>query len=402
MTTGNKMLHLNACSLGHDFGSVWRLPFTQPERSRDLNYLIELVQLAEKGKMDALFSADFYSVRDDVDSSPAPESEPLTLYSALAAATSHIGIVMSASTTYNDPYHLASTFASIDHLTEGRTGWNMVTTAVSSVAGNYSRSEHLDHDSRYELARKVVNQVRESWNRWEYPLPQKHPVAVQAGSSEAGKQFAAEYAEVIFAAQPLLAYAQNFYADVKTRVKRVGRNPDHVHILPGLVPIIAATHKEALELEQELNIYANLKNSTQAVSRLIDVDLTKLDPDIPIPHSILPQTSEVEGMRSRSQLVLDMIRDQNLTVRQLVSAGTHLRMVGSWNEVADQMTTWLEQRGADGFNVMFPYTPGGLEDVVEHLIPELQNRGIYRADYEGTTLRSHYQLPLPSDAALNR
>lgn len=393
MTKRKRQLHLNACALGLGFGPVWRLPLTRPERNGDLDYLIELARTAERGKMDALFAADFYAANDRAGSSPSPHTEPMTLFAALAAATEEIGIIISASTTYNEPFHLANAYATLDHLSGGRAGWNMVTTAVASVHANYSRESHLEHDLRYERAERVVQEVCGMWERWPLPLPQGRPVLVQAGSSEIGKQFASRHAEVIFTAQPMLEYAREFYRDVKSRAMALGRHPEHILVLPGLVPIVAPTESEALELELELNAYIDVVSGARRLSQLLDADLNSLHPDEPIPVERLPEVSASDGMRSRAQLLLDLIRAQRPSVRQLVSQGSHLKMVGSTIQVADRMEAWLNEQGADGFNILFPYLPGGMDFFVDRLIPELQNRGLFRTEYEGRTLRSHYGLP---------
>ncbi|THF76878.1 LLM class flavin-dependent oxidoreductase [Cohnella fermenti] len=393
MTVHERRMHLNACALGLGFGPVWRLPLTQPERNGDLDYLIELARTAERGKMDALFAADFYAASDRVESSPSPHTEPLTLFAALAGATERIGLVISASTTYNESFHLANAFASLDHLSGGRAGWNMVTTAVESVHANYSRESHLEHDLRYERAERVVLEAVGMWKRWAQPLPQGRPVLVQAGSSEVGKQFASRHAEVVFTAQPVLDAAKEFYRDVKSRASALGRQPEHVLILPGLVPIVAATEAETKELERELNTFVSVESGAKRLSQMLETDLTSLHPDEPIPLEALPAVSTSDGMRSRVQLVLDLIRDQRLSVRQLVAQGTHLKMSGSTVQVADRMERWFKERAADGFNVLFPYLPGGMDSFVDRLIPELQNRGLFRTEYDGCTLRSHYGLP---------
>ncbi|RMX08713.1 LLM class flavin-dependent oxidoreductase [Corticibacter populi] len=422
-----RRLHFNSCIDWLE--QAWREPCDQPPLLFDLSQLTERARLAERGCMNALFMADFYTYRAGF------SLEPLTLLSALASVTRHIGVIGSVSTTYNQPYDLARLFASLDHLSAGRAGWNMVTTAVGSVAANYSEHQHLEHDLRYERAHEVIEVVTRLWDSWDddalctaqdraatgagggwldpdkiHPIdyhghwfdvpgplnlprpPQGHPVRMQAGSSHAGRDFGARWAEVIFTAQPLLPIARDFYADVKQRAARFGRDPEGIRILPGLMPIIAPTRAQAEDMAAARALRRG--RGEARLREFVGVDLSVLPPDEPIPLALLPEAGTTNGMRGRSDLMLDIVRRYRLTPRQLQAQEAHHGFVGTPEEVTDLIHEWFEARACDGFTMMWPSIESN-QLFVEQVVPALQRRGIHRKAYDASTLRGHFDLPRP-------
>lgn len=413
MTSHQRQLHFISCIDWLD--QTWRIsgePETGPVRWCDIHQLGERAQLAEKGLMDAMFTADFYTYRANLG------LEPITVLATLAGMTKHIGVIASVSTTYNEPYNIARMFGSLDQISKGRAGWNMVTTAIGTVAENYSQEAHLEHDTRYERAHELVSIVDQLWQSWtttsdksdihsinhhgewfnvQGPLnipqsPQGHPVRMQAGSSQAGRNFGAKWAEIIFTAQPVLAIAQDFYSDVKTRMTSFGRAPNELNIMPGLMPIVAETEEEAKA--HLAKIQARSEASVFRISELVGVDLSKLAPDQPIPLELLPESGSTNGMRGRADLYLDMIRRYHLSPKQVMSQGAHLAHAGTPEQMADLITEWFLNYGCDGFTLMWPSIEANIL-FVERVIPILQARGLYRLRYEGTTLREHFNLPFP-------
>ncbi|OJU34504.1 MAG: monooxygenase, partial [Alphaproteobacteria bacterium 65-37] len=359
--------------------------------------------------------------------------DPLTLLPALAMATRHLGLIATASTTFEPAYTIARRFASLDHISEGRAGWNLVTTANPDAALNFGMDDQMPHAERYARAREFYDVVTGLWDSWaddafirdvesgiyfdparmhvldhkgKYlkvrgPLNvarpiQGWPVVVQAGASDAGRQLAAETAEVVFAAGGPLKSGQEFYADVKARAARIGRNPDHIKILPGAFVVVGSSLDEAKEKRARLDSLVNYDSGIAAVSMALGVDARKFDPDKPLPDDI-PETEASKSGRAR---VIELGKRENLTVREIAGRlGGYggLGMLGTPQMIADQMEEWLEGGACDGFNVMFPYLPGGLDDFVDKVVPELQRRGLFRKEYEGTTLRENLGLPRPEN-----
>ncbi|WP_020573943.1 LLM class flavin-dependent oxidoreductase [Actinopolymorpha alba] len=432
------MLILNAflMTTGHHEAS-WRYPKTQPERAHDIRHYQELAQLAERAKLDAVFLADGPALRQDIRHRVHSAFEPITLLTAVAVATERIGLISTASTSYYEPYNLARLFSSLDHISGGRAGWNIVTTAGLAAAQNFGLDAIPAHQSRYQRAREFVDVVLKLWDSWEDdaivndtaagiyaddsrihevghvgpefqvkgPLnaprsPQGHPVLVQAGSSEDGRGFAATYAEAIFTAHQTLASAQEFYADIKQRVATLGRDPAHVKVLPGLSPFIGSTEEGARALEREFNELTVPAYGLRQLKGLTGVDLSAHPLDGPVPADAFGDVESVEGAQSRFVLVLDIIDREKPTIRQLLHrlAGGrgHWVFAGTPEQVADHIERWFTQGAADGFNIMPPYLPGGLADFTEQVVPLLQRRGLFRTEYAGTTLRDHYGLPRPS------
>ncbi|GAA3408855.1 LLM class flavin-dependent oxidoreductase [Paenibacillus hodogayensis] len=431
MSQSARKLHLNAFlfGTGHHEAS-WRLPGAAPEKNTEFSHIRAIAQTAERGLLDSLFLADGYEGR-------ANKLEPFTLLSALAAATKRIGLIATVGTTYNEPFHVARKFASLDHISKGRAGWNIVTGA-GAAAPNFSREEHPEHSERYETAEEFVEIVKRLWDSWEDdaivndkvggihidnskvhdinfqgdrykvrgPLniarpPQGYPVLVQAGSSETGRSFAARFAEVIFTAQQSLGEAQTFYADVKSRLAGYGRRPDELIIMPGISPILAETEAEARDIEDELFRLIDLDGAVRRLSERLGLELSASRIDEPLSVEAARRTEQVNGNKSRHQLVLDLIERERLTLRQLINrlagARGHFTFTGTPLQLADTLEAWFRQGGADGFNVMPQVYPGGLELFVDRVVPELQNRGLFRTEYEGTTLRDNLGLNRPAN-----
>lgn len=427
-----RTLHLNAFLMGvghHE--AAWRHPRVEAARALDAAHYVELGRIAERGRLDSVFFADGLAVGPDVGRNTQAVFEPITLLTAIAGATSHVGLVATASTSYNEPYTLARAFASLDRISQGRAGWNVVTSGSEAEAANYGLGTPPAHAARYARAAEFLDVALALWDSWEPdaivqdpatgrfadpakvhradhvgphfrvagplnvpPSPQGRPVLVQAGSSESGKAFAARYAEAVFTAQRSLPEAQEFYADLKGRLAAYGRRPDDLAILPGIVPFIASTTAEAQALEQEFTELISPDYALRQLSGMLGVDLTDHPLDAPLPP--VPPLESIQGNKSRYQLVRDLAEGESLTVRELIArlggGRGHRTFAGTPTQVADEIQTWFEQGAADGFNVMPPYLPGGLEVFVDTVVPILQDRGLFRREYEGTTLREHLGL----------
>ncbi|WP_410586919.1 LLM class flavin-dependent oxidoreductase [Amycolatopsis sp. lyj-23] len=427
------MMHLNAFVMpnGHH-EAAWRHPSTDPHRARTLQHYVDVARTAERGKLDSIFLADGVALWGNVRHNSHSHFEPLTLLSALAASTVHIGLIATASTTYNEPYHLARKFASLDHLSGGRAGWNIVTSAGIDEARNFNLAKRPSHDARYDRAEEFVDVVKKLWDSWdddaavvdratgvyadtgriravehdgphfrvqgplniERPV-QGYPLLVQAGSSETGKEYAARHAEAVFTAQQTYAEGKAFYDDVKGRLTKYGRTPDELKILPGISPILGRTEAEAREREAELNALITPDYGLRQLSKMLDHDVTGYPLDGPLPDV----GSFTEGGQSRFDLVVGLARREDLTIRQLLErlAGGrgHRVFAGTPVQVADELEAWFRGGAADGFNVMPPTLPGGLDDFVDLVVPELQRRGLFRTEYSGPTLREHYGLARP-------
>jgi alkanesulfonate monooxygenase len=417
--------------------AAWRYPGGTPDANFNFGHLKTYAQTLERGKFDAFFMADHLAVlnmpMDALKRSATVTSfDPLTLLPALAVATERLGLIATASTTFNEPYHIARKFASLDHISNGRAGWNVVTTSNPDAALNFGLEEHMEHGERYDRAREFFDVVTGLWDSWAddafirdveqgiYFDPERlhvlnhkgkylsvrgplnigrpvqgWPVIVQAGASEAGRQLAAETAEMIFASGASIAQARDFYADVKGRTERAGRNPDHLKILPGALVVAGRTVEEAREKRALLDSLVHSDSAIASLSIQLGVDAAKFDPDGP-----LPEIPETNASKSGRQRMVDLAKQENLTVRQLAQRvggyGGHA-LVGTPQTIADEMEEWLKRDACDGFNMMFPYLPAGLDDFVDLVVPELQRRGIFRREYEGTTLRENLGLPRPKN-----
>ncbi|KAI2463132.1 Nitrilotriacetate monooxygenase component A/pristinamycin IIA synthase subunit A [Annulohypoxylon bovei var. microspora] len=434
-----KQLHLGAFMRPVSLHTgAWRYPGAYPDANFNFQHIKSFAQKLEAAKFDAFFMADHLAVLNmPIEalrrSHTVTSFEPFTLLSSLAAVTDRIGLVATASTTYDHAYHIARRFASLDHLSGGRAGWNIVTTANPDSARNFGQAEHKEHGERYARAREFYDVVTGLWDSFaddafvrnvetgiffepermhvldhhgpeldvRGPLnierpPQGWPVIVQAGQSEPGKQLAAETAEVVFCAPRTLEAGKQFFKDVKGRLAAVGRKPDDMKLLPAAFVVIGDTADEAQAKRLKLDSLVHYDSSVASLSIALGCDASKLDPDSPLPTD-LPETN---ASKSGREGVLKLAATEGLTVRQLAQrygGYSGLAFVGTVETVADEMEQWLVQEGSDGFNVVFPFLPQGLDDVVERLIPELQRRGIFRKDYEGTTLREHLGLKRPQN-----
>jgi alkanesulfonate monooxygenase SsuD/methylene tetrahydromethanopterin reductase-like flavin-dependent oxidoreductase (luciferase family) len=398
---------------GHVAG--WRHPEAHAAGLMDFDFHVELARTLERGRFDTLFIADALAVwGHQLDSlsrtARAERFEPLTLLAALSTVTSRIGLVATATTTYNEPYHVARKFASLDHLSHGRAGWNIVTSIVPFEAANFGRAEHLEHSLRYRRADEFVDVVRQLWDselrtphhegehftvrepRAISRPPQGHPVLFQAGSSDTGRDFAARHGEVLFTVQPELAAAQAYYTDIKARVTKAGRDPDNVLVWPVLSPLVADTETEARQRAAELDELIHDDVARRLIQDAIgDLDLSGHSLDGPVPD--IPETNRSKSSRD---VLLGLARKENLTIRQLahrISGGSIV--AGTPEQLADRMALWFTEGGADGFNVSFPYLPGPAVDFVEQVVPILRRRGLVPSEYEGGTLRENLGLPSP-------
>lgn len=443
MTRSPRQIKLGAFLMqtGHHI-AAWRHPDAQADAPVNFRHYAELARRAEAAKFDAIFLADSVGVRNtDLASlsrtARSDHFEPLTLLSALAAVTEKIGLIATVSTTYNEPYHVARKFASLDHISGGRSGWNLVTSSGQGEAQNFNLDEHVEHARRYARAAEFHDVVLGLWDSWEddaflrdkpsgqyfdpaklHPLrhrgehfsvrgplnvsrsPQGRPVVVQAGASPAGRELAARTAEVIFVAHQTFDEAQAFYRDIKGRAVEYGRDPDDIKIMPGIFPVIGRTQAEAEEKFARLQDLIHPVVGVQLLSNMIGgFDLSGYPVDGPLPD--IPETN---GGKSRQQLLIDLARRDNLTIRQLylriAGARGHQQVVGTPQSVADQLQQWFEEDGADGFNIMSPWLPGGLDDFIELALPELRRRGLFRSEYEGATLRQHLGLARPPHRAV--
>jgi FMN-dependent oxidoreductase (nitrilotriacetate monooxygenase family) len=414
---------------------AWRYPDAYPDANFNFAHLKRFAQTLERACFDAFFMADHLAVLNmPIEalkrSHTVTSFEPLTLLSALAGATERIGLVATASTTFEQPFNIARRFASLDHISGGRAGWNVVTTSNPDAALNFGLDQHVEHDERYRRAREFFDVVTGLWDSFAddafirdvtngiYFDPERMhvlnhkgdhlsvrgplniarpiqgwPVIVQAGASEAGRQLAAETAEVIFAAAGNLAAGQRFYADVKGRMEKLGRPRDHLKVLPGAFVVVGTTLEEARRKRARLDSLVHYDSAIASLSIALGHDASGFDPDGP-----LPEIADTNASKSGRERAIELARRENLTVRQLAQRlGGYggLAFVGTASSIADEMEQWLLSGGADGFNMMFPYLPGGLDDFVECVVPELQRRGLFRHEYEGTTLREHLGLPRP-------
>ena len=433
-----KQMHLGAFMRPVSIHTAWwRHPDSAPEANFSLKHLVHCIQTLERGKFDAFFMADHLAVLNmPIEalkrSGTVTSFEPFTLLSALAMVTERIGLIATASTTYDAPYHIARRFASLDHISAGRAGWNIVTTSNPDAARNFGMTEHMDHAERYARAREFHDVVTGLWDSfaedafirdkesgifWDPsrmhkldhegkylsiagPLNiarpvQGWPVIIQAGASDSGRQLAAEVAEMIFAAGGPVADARAYYADIKSRAAKAGRDPSLIKILPGALVTVAESDDAAREKRALLDSLVHPDSGMAALSIALGTDARAFDLDAPLPD--IPETNQSQSGRQR---VLERARRENLTVRQLAMAlGGYggLSFTGSAKTIANEMQHWLESEACDGFNIMFPTIPGGVEDFVRWVVPELQRRGIFRKEYAGTTLREHLGLPRPGN-----
>jgi alkanesulfonate monooxygenase len=438
MNSHTRQIKLGVSMIGLGYHpAAWRHPSTPPGGNMELGHYVTVARTAERGLFDMVFLADGVGIRAYDEPAGAlshmsnnVQFEPLTLLSALAMVTTHVGLVATASTTYNEPYHVARKFASLDHISGGRAGWNVVTSRTEMEAQNFNLAESPSYDQRYDRAVEFVDVVRGLWDSWDDdafirdqasgvnydpsrmhllehkgkhfsvrgPLniartPQGHPVIVQAGASDQGRELAAATADVIYAASQTSEEARSYYASVKGRMARYGRSPDELKIMPGLLTVVAESEQEA---QDKYGVLQELIDPLVGLALLSGSmgDLTGYPLDGPVPRLADWR------MRSRGQLFYDRAVRDNLTIRQLymaVAAGNgHRQAIGTPSQIADIMEDWFTREAADGFNVLATHMPAGLEDFVNMVVPELQRRGLYRTHYEGTTLRDHLGVRRPA------
>ncbi|WP_062988606.1 LLM class flavin-dependent oxidoreductase [Nocardia anaemiae] len=424
--------------------AAWRHPQSRPDRIYDVAYYQEIGRTAEAAKLDAVFFADGPALRANVKHNAAAGLEPITLLTAIATATTHLGLIATASTTYYEPYNLARLFSTLDHISGGRAGWNIVTTGTDLAAANFGLDKHPDHATRYARAREFVDAVVALWDSWEddailldqeagvyadpdkiHPIdfvgeylsvrgpfnaprtPQGHPVLVQAGASNDGRAFAGRYAEAIFTAHQRLEDAQAFYADIKAKAAEFGRAAEQIKILPGISPFIGDTEAAAKQLEREFNELTVPEYGLKQLEGIAGESLRHLPLDEPVPLELFSDAGDVtDNERSRRQVVAGIVQRERPTVRgllhRLAGARGHRVFAGTPEQVADTIEEWFRNGAADGFNVMPPYYPGGLEVFAEQVVPILQRRGLFRTEYTGTTLRDHFGLPRPESRYARR
>ena len=441
MATVKRELHLNLFihGRGHHEAS-WRHPASSPLALTDIRYYQDLAQRAESALFDSIFLADQLALGDDAAQAARTWLEPVTVLAAVAAATTKIGMIATCSTTYTEPFNLARQFGSLDHISNGRVGWNIVTSWLATAAANYGGSGQINHADRYARAEEYMAVVVALWDSWAQdaviddrangryakpdrirridhndehyqvagPLnlprtPQGRPVFVQAGSSDTGRRFAARHAEAVFTAHLEKATAQAFYVDLKSLVAAEGRSPEQVLILPGLSPMIAATEAQALRLARELNELSDPEVGRKRLSgRFGGYDFSHLPLDRPLVPEDFPAPSSVEAARSRTEVILSVVRRENPTLRQLLGtlagARGHFTFAGTPEQAADLIEDWFTDGAADGFNIMPPLLPSMLDVFSAEVIPLLQRRGLFRTAYAGKTLREHYGLPWPKSA----
>lgn len=413
----------------------WRYPGAAPDANFSWPMLKRLAQKLEAGRFDAFFMADHLAVLNMPEaalkrSATVTSFDPATLLPALAAVTDRLGLIATGSTTFDEPYHVARRFAALDHLSAGRAGWNIVTTSNPDAALNFGRTEHMAHADRYRRAREFYDVVTGLWDSWaddafvrdqesglffdpaklhvldhhgEFfhvrgPLNvgrpvQGWPVIVQAGASEAGRQLAAETAEMVFAGGAQLADSQALYADIKARAEAAGRSRDDIRILPGCLVVVGDTDAEAQRKRERLDSLVHPDSGLAALSIALGTDASGFALDGP-----LPPTPDTNASKTGRERVIAMAERERLTVREIaqrVAAYGGLALVGCPATIADRMEEWLDGDACDGFNIMFPWVPGGLDEFVDQVVPELQRRGIFRREYEGATLRENLGLKRP-------
>jgi len=404
----------------------WRHPDGLADANFNFKAMVGFAQTLERGLFDAMFMADHVSLLNMPPealkrSATVTSFEPATILPALAMVTDHLGLIATASTTYNEPYNIARKFATLDHISGGRAGWNIVTSTNPQEALNFGLKEMMEHDTRYRRGRECydvflrdqesgsyadLDKMHPPHHKGEFysvdgalniarPI-QGYPLIVQAGASESGRQFAAEVAEMVFAAASDMKDAQSYYADVKSRAVAYGRSPDDLKVFPGNFVVVADTVAEAKAIKRTLDDMVNPSSGIGTLSVQLGCDASEFDLDGPLPE--IPPSNASHTSR---QKLVDKAREDNLTVRQLAQfvggAFGALEMVGTAETIADEMEEWLMSDACDGFNVMFPYLPGGLDAFVDKLVPELQRRGLYRTEYEGKTLRENLGLKRPKN-----
>ena len=426
-------LNLFAHACGHH-AAAWRAPDSSVDRLADITWWEELARIAERGRLDAVFLADGQSIGTaGVERGPTWILEPLTVLTAMARATERIGLVTTVSSTFWDPFHAARLLASLDHISGGRAGVNVVTSMTDDEARNHGMTALPGHGRRYARAEEFIEALQGLWDSWPAasiladpdgayvdparlrpphhrgesfavagPLnvpspPQGRPVLFQAGASEPGRALAARHAEGIYAVAWDLESARDYRTDLRARAAALGREPDALAVLPGLVAYVASTEEEARRRKAELDARLPVADSLRQLSFFIGQDAADWELDAPVPP--LPPLEEFTGPKGRYATVLRILRTDRPTVRELLgllaAGGGHATVIGTPESVADEIERWVDGGAADGFNLMPPTLPGGIEEFVDQVVPILQRRGRFRREYEGATLREHLGLPRP-------
>lgn len=415
---------------------AWRYPTTKTAESFTFDFIKEQTQLAEKAKFDMIFVADTLGFNDGQHGSAGFKFDPIVLMSSLQAVTSKIGLVSTLTTTYNEPFHVARKYATLDHLSGGRTGWNIVTSSHPKESTLFGKANHLEHARRYERADEFVDVVKKLWfsaeqealvlnketgeyydpsrihkvehkGEWfkvegyldQTVTPQGHPVLIQAGSSEPGKEFAAKSAEVIFTAWQTLEAGQAFYKDVKSRLAKFGREEDDLKVMPGVFITVAKTEEEAIAKQKELASYILPEEGLQYLSNTTGEDFSQFSIDEPFPK--VAPSNDPSNPQTRFNIMRDLAERENLqsikeVYERVAGARGHREIVGTPEQIVDQLESWFVGGAADGFNIMSPHFPEGFTDIIELVIPELQRRGLFRTEYEGSTLRENLGLKVPT------
>ena len=431
-------LHLNVNILHSGFvPSAWRLPDADPRAFIDVAHYVRVAQIAEAAKFDAVFLADNASIADQIDFRPITALEPTVLLASIAAATTHIGLIATASTSYNEPYNIARRFSTLDHVSGGRAGWNIVTTADAGSARNFGLDAAPDHAQRYARAAEFTDVVKALWQSWEddafigdktggrfidtdkvHPVahcgayfnvqgplnlprtPQGYPVLVQAGGSADGRDLAARHAEAVFSASQSFEESAAYRGDLLARAATHGRGPEAIRVLPGLTTIVGATEADALRRRDELVELIPWRYSLTRLAGTLGIAPDRLQLDERLPDD-LPLPAAGNGNHTFFHATLAQARQHGYTARQLIRAlaggGGHRVVVGTPEQIADDIERWFRGRAADGFNLMPDALPGGLQDFVDGVVPILQRRGLFRTEYEGSTLREHLGLAQPPE-----
>ncbi|MCI0794684.1 MAG: LLM class flavin-dependent oxidoreductase [Chloroflexi bacterium] len=431
--TNQRKMHLGAflAGTGGNMAS-WRHPNAVVDAAINLEYYVNLTRKAEFAKLDFVFFGDGLYISEKSHPNFLNRFEPLTLLAALAMETTHIGLAATLSTTYSEPFTVARQFSSIDHISNGRAGWNIVTSPLEGSALNFSKPEHPQHDLRYRMAQEYVEVTKGLWDSWEDdafirdkesgvffdpeklhrlnhqgeffsvqgPLTisrskQGQPVLIQAGSSEAGKEFASRVADAVFTGQGSLEDSATFYQDIKGRAAKHGRNPDEILILPGCNPIVGETAAEAERKYQEIAGLVSIDEALNYLGRYFnDLDFTQFELDEPFPD--LGDFAR-NGWESATDRIKQVVKDENLTLRQMALRSTTPKsaFIGTPDQVADTMQAWFEAGAADGFMLNSSVLPDGFNDFIDHVLPILKQRGLFRTEYESDTLRGNLGLPIP-------
>jgi FMN-dependent oxidoreductase (nitrilotriacetate monooxygenase family) len=430
-----RQLHLNLLfNNAGNFSSAWRWPDSDPAAFYDVNYHVRTARLLEKGTFDAIFYSDVLALNDTPECRPFQSLEPTILLTSIAAATTHLGLIGTISSSYNDPFNIARRIASLDHVSGGRAGINVVTTADAAAARNFGQADVFGHAERYARGAEFIEVLQKLWDSWEDdavvgdkhagrlidparlhsidhhgkyydiegPLtvpraPQGRPVVVQAGASADGRDVAARHAEIVFTAAHSIEDAADYAIDVRSRAQLYGREPNDIAILPGLVTVLGGTEAEAKARAQALWELVPIRYGLNRLAHVLGVDPDRLDLDRPLPSDLARPRNGSHTMFDRA---VKLARDGNLTVRELIraqggGATMHRVIVGTPEQVADSIESWFATGHVDGFNIVPDVIASGLEPLIDEVVPLLRRKGIYRGQYEGTTLREHYGLPRP-------